>query len=261
MRLNQIRKLLRGAVNRAEEEPGVRQLVLVWRVLQKLDHLRVGGGFFVCVMVEADRAEQLAVGDHEPVGERKLRVDQLVSQHHVTELVREHHRQTRLVREDINQTAAEYNRVSDGERLQRRGQQHAAVNGCVENQAIGDRQIVHHRLEHFVDLAGWSEQRALLEPVQHVVLGFLFPFALAENRRHLLGALGGVTHAGLVDQNVGELLLLLRALRLVAPKPDLALDPRHPRELRVVAQVFVRVHVSRQPQAGSDIDAPAVDVK
>ena len=119
VRLNQIGKLLDIAVNRAQEEPGARQLVLVGRVLQELDHLGVGGGFLAFVMVKTDRAEQLAVGNHEPVGERKLRVDQLVSQHHVTELVREHHRQTRLVREDINQTATEHNRVPDSERLQR----------------------------------------------------------------------------------------------------------------------------------------------
>ena len=68
---------------------GVGELVAIGRLAEHLDDLLVVGGLLLgCGGIAAPAA--LAVGHHQTIGERGLRVDQLVAERHVAQLVREH---------------------------------------------------------------------------------------------------------------------------------------------------------------------------
>ena len=80
-----------------------------------------------------------------------------MSQNDVAEFMGQNHGQGRFIRKYVKQSATHDNRVADGKRLKRGGQQYAAVNISRQVNVIGDEQIVHHGTENFVYIAGGSE--------------------------------------------------------------------------------------------------------
>ena len=262
VRLNQVCELFRARRDGPQEESDIRQLVLVWRLLQHLDHLGVRRRFLARLVVELQRAQQLTVGYHQAIGERKLRVDHRMPEDHVGELVRKHCRQARFVRQHVDQPAADHDRVAEGERLERRRQQDAAPHRRLDGDPVCHLEVVHDRLEHFVDVAGWREQSALVEALEHVLFRFLFPSALAHDGRELARLIRGIAHGGLVDPDRRELSLRLHAFGLVPPQSHLRLDAWQLYFGLVVVRIcFLAVHVRRQPESGQDVYAPAIHMK
>ena len=137
----------------AQEQPGIRELVLVRRLLEQLDDLRVRRRFLLRRARHLQRSQHVVVADHQAIGVRELRVDQLMPEDDVAQLVREHHRERRLVGEHVDETAAQHDRVADGERLERGREQDACVHLRLELDVVGDEEVVDDRLENLLDVA------------------------------------------------------------------------------------------------------------
>ena len=215
-------------------------------------------------------SQQLAVGHHQTIGERELRVDQLVAERHVAQLVREHRREARFVGQHVDEAAAQHDRVADRERLERRGQQDPGAQRPLKVQLVGDDEVVEDGLEDLVRFARRREQADCLESFEDVRLGLLFPSALAEHGRQLRGPFGGVGDIGLVDPDRRQRVGPVGVLSLVSPDPCLALEPGLPlrvrgrlggRLRRAVQIGFFRVDVRRHPHAGRDVHTPAVHME
>ena len=168
-----------------KKQAGVGQLVAIGRLAEQLDDLLVSRGLLLGRAAESQRLQQLAVGHHQTIGERELRVDQLVAERHVAQLVREHRREARFVGQHVDEAAAQHDRVADRERLERRGQQDPGVQRPLDVHLVGDDEVVEDGLEDLVRFALRREQADRLESFEDVRLGLLFPSALAEHGRQL----------------------------------------------------------------------------
>ena len=99
-----------------------------------------------------------------------------------------------FVGQHVNHAAAHHDGVANGERLQRRGQQHAAVHFGLNIEIVGDHHVVDDGLQNLVDLAFGSEQANLLQAIDHVDFGLTFPGTLRFDGRGILRLLALVLH-------------------------------------------------------------------
>ena len=180
--LNEVRSAASRCARIARRNrPASASLSLVRRLLQQRDHLRrrppppprAGAGS--CSTFSRSRS-----ANHQPIGERELGVDQLMTQDHVAQLVsrassqgslrpagrRSAPRLRTIVWPTVNDSSGE---VSSTRHLHRR----------FERQVVGHDQVVEHRLEHPVDRTGRRQHAGALEPLDDVVFGLLLPPPLA----------------------------------------------------------------------------------
>ncbi len=101
-----------------DEKTGRVQLLRVWRGLQHLDGFLVGSCFLFGNVFEPKVLVSRLVREQHAVVERVLTA-QVMSQNDVRQFVREHHGQTALIGEHVDQPAAYYDRVTDAESFQR----------------------------------------------------------------------------------------------------------------------------------------------
>ena len=153
MRADQRRQRLGVAPTSAlRKRPAPVQLVGVGRAREQLDRTLVGLLLLERVAAEDELRHRLLVADEHLVAEGVLGIE-LVAAEHVAELVGQHHRQARLVGQHVDHPAAEHDRVTDRERLERRRHQHARPNRRLDHQVVGDLEVGEHRLQHLADLA------------------------------------------------------------------------------------------------------------
>ena len=76
-----------------------------------------------------------------------------MAERNVSQLVRKHHCQGGFVRQYVEQSAAENDGVSYGERLERSGEQNSASNLGLNVQVVGDFEVIHDGFEDLRDLA------------------------------------------------------------------------------------------------------------
>jgi hypothetical protein len=126
------------------------------RLAEQLDDLLVGCGVLLGRAAEPQRLHQLAVGHHQTIGEPELGVDQLTAERHVAQLVRKHRRQAGFVGQHVDEATAEDDRVADGERLERRGQQNPRVQRLLDVQLVGDDEVVEPRTQRRL-VEAWAE--------------------------------------------------------------------------------------------------------
>ena len=98
------------------ENCAVCELILVRRILQKIDRF-----LLACLLLfgrarETKVTEGLLVVEHQPIKERILRIHAM-SERDVTELVCQDCRQAGFIGKDVDQAAAENDGVADSERL------------------------------------------------------------------------------------------------------------------------------------------------
>src|ERR1700730_1542265 len=114
--------------------------------------------------------------------------------------------------------------MANGEGLERRGQQHAALDIGLYVEFIGDHHVVDDGLEHLVDFAFRRNQADLLQAVNYVDLSLTFPGALGFDGSSVLGFLTLVLNRlGSVDGDLGELRAAAEILQVIAPEPRLRL--------------------------------------
>src|SRR5882757_10959163 len=68
--------------------------------------------------------------------------------------------------------------MADGEGLERRRHQDAALNLGLDVEVVGDHYVVDDGLQDLVDFTFRSEQADLLQAIDHIDLGLAFPGAL-----------------------------------------------------------------------------------
>ncbi len=113
--------------------------------------------------------------------------------------------QAGFVGQDVDQAAADDDRVADAEGFQRRRDQHAGADRTRQFDVVGDLQVVDNGLEDFVEFAFGSEQSGAFQAFENVVFRLLLPFALRGQRRSILR--GGrivfhAVHANLVSSSL-----------------------------------------------------------
>src|SRR2546427_3174008 len=94
-------------------------------------------------------AEGVLIVVSHAVNKRVLAVNAM-SQHYVSQLVRQDRREAGLVRKDVNQPAAQHDRVAHGERLERRGHQHAAAHFWLEDRKSTRLNSSHSQISYAV---------------------------------------------------------------------------------------------------------------
>src|SRR5258708_33048976 len=148
--------------------------------------------------------------------------------------------------------------MANGEGLERRGQQHAALDLGLNVEVIGDHHVVDDGVEHLVDSAFRRDQADLLQAVNHVDLSLTFPGALGFDGGSVLGFLTLVLdRLRSVNGDLGELRTAAEILQVIAPEPRLRLVME-----RLTNTVFeiglLGINKRRQPHAGAEVLAPAV---
>ena len=112
-----IKKRKKSVLQRAQEQSGVAQFVFVGRVLEQFHCFRVGLLFLIRVAFHFKTSEGLRVVEEHPVGKRVLRVQSMVKRN-VRQFVRQNSRETCFIWKDIDEYAADDDRVADGKRFQ-----------------------------------------------------------------------------------------------------------------------------------------------
>ncbi len=115
------------------------------------------------------------------------------------------------------------------------------------NDVVGDDQVVEHRVQHDLHIAGPRQEPGAFESLQHVGLGLFLPAPLALDGRELVRLAGVALDGGIEDLNRRELVAQIRDFGFVAPKADLTLEVR-----------LLAVDVGGHPHARADVHAPAV---
>ncbi len=152
-------------------------------------------------------------------------VSKRMAQHDVAEFVGQHHGQGSFVGKHVEQAAADDDGVADGERLQGRGQQDAAVDVSLQVDVVGDQQIVDDGSQNLVDFSRRSEQADFLQALDGVLFRLPFPHALGHDGSGVGGGFALVLHRlRRIDQNLGELLVLAQAFQVIAPEAGLRLE-------------------------------------
>lgn len=118
MRTDEVRNFLLAALERLKEEPGGRGLILIGRLAQEFEALLVGGEFLFGRACKAEVAEGFAFVEAQAAEERVLRVHAM-PEHDVTKLVRENGGEAGFVWQHVNQSAAQNDRVANGEGFER----------------------------------------------------------------------------------------------------------------------------------------------
>ena len=127
VRKQQVVEHLCPLVNGLQEEARVRQFGTVWRLFKILGCLGVRFVFFSLVAFQAHVLESVLILKEHPVVERILGID-LMPEGNVREFMSQHGREACFIRQHIDKAAAEYDRVSDRERLKRCRQKHTGAN-------------------------------------------------------------------------------------------------------------------------------------
>ena len=170
--------------------------------LEQLDGLLGGVDVFLVGVVHGQALEGRLRGEHHAVGEGVLGVD-VVAEDDVRNLEGEHGVQVaHLLRAvgaldggGVDQALGEQDRVADGERLERLGEQGAHADGARGRDLVVDEDVVGEVGERLVEGAGRVDQAGGVEALDDVVFGLLDPLALRAERADVVG--GGVL--GLVD--------------------------------------------------------------
>ena len=145
MRIDQSAAILRLRVQLLQEQAGSAELVLVRRILEQFERLLVRQLHLVGTVAEREMAQRLDgrnVGRvvEAPLIGRRLRDDDV-------RRVPAPASWPRLASSGStsSKAAAQHDGVADGERLERAGEQHAAVNLGLDVEIVGDFEIVDHR--------------------------------------------------------------------------------------------------------------------
>ena len=91
----------------------------------------------------------------------------------------QHGSQAGLIRQRVDQSAADYDRVTHAESFKRIGHHHARTDWPRQIDVIGDLNIVDDSLKNFVHVARRRQQGGPLQTLDYVVLGLLLPGALS----------------------------------------------------------------------------------
>ena len=154
------------------------------------------------IATEVHALEGFLIGEKEPVVESKPGVN-AVAERDVAEFVGQSHGQGAFIGKDVQQAAADHDGVADGERFERRGQQHAASHVRNNLKIVGDDQVVDHGLQNLVHVALGREQSDFLQMIERVVFGRALPHALRFDRAGFLGGVGLVGDR--INLDFGEL--------------------------------------------------------
>ena len=203
-------------------------------------------------------AEGFLVVDQQLIEESIAGIE-TVAENDVAEFVCDHGCQAGLIRQHVDQPAAEDDGVTDGEGLQRGGHHHAAAYFRVNINVVGDLQVVDHRLQDLVDFAARRHQADALQAIDNVIFRLAVPGTLGLNGGKVIGRLGIVLHRGL-HQDLAQFLFLAGVTDVVAPQPGLRFEVQFLGQ-RVVQISFLAVHERRHPLARLHIGAPAVEVE
>jgi len=109
-----------------------------------------------------------------------------MAQNDVGQFVRKHHGQGRFIRQNVDQAAADDNRVAHAESLQRRSQHHPRANWTGQIDIVGDCEIIDYRQQDLVHFARRSQQAGVLQTFNHVIFRLLLPLALRLQRGSIL---------------------------------------------------------------------------
>ncbi len=258
VRGDQVRNLLLPHLQRRKEELGVRQLVLVRRIVQQFQRLRTGCLLFFWSPRKTKMSERVLIVDQQLVEERVGRIH-AVTQHDVPQLMRDHGGQARFIRQHVDQSAAQHDRMPQRERFQRGGHQHAAFHFRIDVQIVGDFEIVHHRVEHFVDLAPRRHQPDALQPVRNVILRLTVPRTLRLHRTEIVGGFRVILYRRL-HQDLAQLLFLRGVPDVISPQTRLRFEVQLLGQ-RVVQVFFFAVYERREPQPRLCISPPAIEME
>src|ERR1700685_121875 len=176
--------------------------------------LLVGG-----IPLEMQTLESGHIGKEEAVAESELRID-MVSQHNMAEFMSQNHCQRCFIRQYIEQTATDDDRVAYRERLQRQGQQYATAYIRLNLQFVGDDEIVDHGLQDLVHITRRREQSNLLQMVYRVVFCHPFPHTLSFDRAIVFGN-WAIIHR-VVNFNLRKFFVVIQLFWIVAPETCLS---------------------------------------
>ncbi len=143
-----------------------------------------------------------------------------------------------------------------GQRFQRRSQHHAAANRVSQLNVVADGDIVSHRLEDLVEVAGRSQKTSLHQAVENVSLGLRNPFPLRLQGAQILVLIALILYVVDFDR------LVVRFMRrqLEAVAPDICLRLEGNRMLVALLRLF-DVDADREPEARLQVFAPAIEVE
>src|ERR1700678_504843 len=151
--------------------------------------------------------------------------------------------------------------MTDGEHFQRSGQQHPAMYFRLNVEVVGDLKIVHDRLENLVHFSWRGQQTSALQTIQDVDFGRMLPLARRFDGRTILrGRHRLIVDRGRFDRHFGEFFLTSYVLQVVAPQTGLGLEANVAAQ-KILQVGFLAVNVRRKPQAGLNVQAPAVEVQ
>ena len=106
----------------------------------------------------------------------------------------------------VEQALRNNDRIADGERLQRLGQQRTAADRPRERDVVIGKNVVRQSFQRFVELAGCIEKAGLEESLDDIIFCLLNPGALRAERADVLGIVADVGRADDIKRGV----LLLR---------------------------------------------------
>src|SRR5262249_35857092 len=113
-----------------------------------------------------------------------------------------------------------------------------------------------------IDLTRRREQSRPLQPLDHVLFCLPLPAPLALHGGERVGARRAIGDVPLSDMQCSELVGAQRILPLVPPETRLCLEAGLARLQQAAAQVgFLAVDVCGEPDAGAEVDAPAVEME
>ena len=180
-------------------------------------------------------------------------------QRDVRQLIGDHHRQARLIRQNIDQSAADDDRMPDRKRLNRRGQHHPAMR--LHIQIRRHDQIIHHRVQHLVHRPCRGQQSPFFQTRQQIFFRLALPRTLAFERRRVLRRLLILHRRSALYQNAGQLVDLVRRRGGIIPDPRLRLEARRA-GLSVLSRraLFFHVNLRRNPHLRPHVHPPAIEM-
>ena len=139
--------------------------------------------------------------------------------------------------------------MTNRERLERRGHEHAAPDLGLNVEVIGDHHVVDDGLENLVDFTFRRDQADLLQAVNYIGFGLALPCPLGFNGGSILCFLTLVLdRLRSIDGDFGELRVAAEVLQVVAPKPCLRLVIQRLTQTILEIRLF-GINQRRQPNA------------
>ena len=175
------------------------------------------------------------------------------------QFMRQHHCQAGFVREHINQSTADHDRVTHTERLQRRREQHACAYLVRQFDVVSDLKVIDNRLQDFVYITFRSQQASALQAFHYVVFCLLLPLALSLKRRGILRGGAFVLHAR-IHQHLREFVFLDVLVQVIAPDAGLSLECDFVLGAGAEIALFT-VDISRHPVSRHQVQAPAIHME